>query len=143
MEIIQSSNKIHTINIIPIVSEIIDNNCPICLDTLTDKFTLSCNHYYCKICISLHYNSNNPTSLICPLCRTTICRLDASEISNSNIVNTKKQIFIFTIVTLICVILITLTLLKIISKSMCSIIFILILYQSCVILYIFNRRLYQ
>ena len=42
--------------------------CPICLETIRDKFTLECNHSYCIECI---YNSLL-TNKSCPMCREPI-----------------------------------------------------------------------
>ena len=42
--------------------------CPICLETIRDKFTLNCNHSYCTECI---YNSLS-TNKSCPMCREPI-----------------------------------------------------------------------
>ncbi len=42
--------------------------CPICLETISDKFTLDCNHSYCIECI---YNSLS-TNKSCPMCREPI-----------------------------------------------------------------------
>ncbi len=42
--------------------------CPICLETIRDKFTLECNHSYCIECI---YTAS-ATNKSCPMCREPI-----------------------------------------------------------------------
>jgi hypothetical protein len=42
-------------------SKYIDDDCSICLDTLTDSVKLNCSHYFCKLCIKqyiLHIYKN-------------------------------------------------------------------------------------
>ncbi|KAM7422408.1 hypothetical protein PAMA_010451 [Pampus argenteus] len=43
-----------------------DENCPICLDTFTNKKQLNCKHEFCESCLAQSENSMGP---ICPLCK--------------------------------------------------------------------------
>lgn len=46
--------------------------CPICLDYFTDPVVLSCDHNFCKICISTFWE-DWATSFPCPQCRKRTC----------------------------------------------------------------------
>ena len=57
-------------NLLEIVSEFPDEDCPICLEHLNvqEVAKLKCNHYYHKSCILLHFQHHKN----CPICRTEI-----------------------------------------------------------------------
>jgi hypothetical protein len=56
------------------------DKCTICLQDFTEMYSLeSCNHSFCKECIS-KYVSFNLRNLKCPLCRSNINLIDLNEI---------------------------------------------------------------
>ena len=64
-----------------------DTNCPICLDSLKDKFkiTTPCNHTYCLQCLLTLYEFN------CPYCRYDYKSKMPEKISNIILQNSKKE----------------------------------------------------
>ncbi|XP_072309034.1 probable E3 ubiquitin-protein ligase DTX2, partial [Eucyclogobius newberryi] len=43
-----------------------EENCPVCLDTFTNKTRLKCNHEFCKECLEQSIKSQGP---VCPVCK--------------------------------------------------------------------------
>jgi hypothetical protein len=54
--------------------------CSICLSNCVDKITTTCNHTFCRQCIS-QWTTNNNT---CPNCRTTINKVNLNTNTNTN-----------------------------------------------------------
>ena len=51
-----------------------EEECPVCLDALSEAKTLNCpnGHTFCRDCLRRVYMQTSPRVLACPLCRTTI-----------------------------------------------------------------------
>ncbi|KAK2173212.1 hypothetical protein NP493_892g01005 [Ridgeia piscesae] len=47
---------------------LVENNCPICQDKLSDPVRLSCKHIFCEDCITLWFDREQT----CPMCRASI-----------------------------------------------------------------------
>ena len=71
LDILTITNKIYNIN---------PENCYICYDEMSDVYT-SCNHFYCKPCIEMHYIRNDNR---CPYCRKENDESDLSYIVINN-----------------------------------------------------------
>lgn len=71
LDVLTITNKIYNIN---------SENCYICYDEMSDVYT-SCNHFYCKPCIEMHYIRNNNR---CPYCRKENNENDLSFIIINN-----------------------------------------------------------
>lgn len=54
----------------------VEENCPICLDTLSEmQTTLPCLHTFCKACLDLWLKDNNR----CPICKTCVQKLIGNQ----------------------------------------------------------------
>lgn len=71
LDVLTITNKIYNINA---------ENCYICYDEMSDVYT-SCNHFYCKPCIEMHYIRNDNR---CPYCRKENNENDLSFIVVNN-----------------------------------------------------------
>lgn len=71
LDVLTITNKIYNINA---------ENCYICYDEMSDVYT-SCNHFYCKPCIEMHYIRNDNR---CPYCRKENNENDLSFIVINN-----------------------------------------------------------
>ncbi|KAM4613124.1 uncharacterized protein ACJ7VT_011302 isoform 4-T4 [Polymixia lowei] len=53
-----------------------NDNCPICLDTFTDKKKLKCSHEFCKKCLAQAEESAGP---ICPVCKAIYGMIEGNQ----------------------------------------------------------------
>ncbi|KAL8832305.1 MAG: hypothetical protein Q9191_000359 [Dirinaria sp. TL-2023a] len=59
----------------------VDHNllCPICYCPFDSPLKLSCEHYFCRACITQSLQTQEETSRSCPACRQSVSRADISE----------------------------------------------------------------